>query len=66
MNWSTDPNHPDTDRDGLDDGEEILAYGTNATREDTDGDGLLDGEEVNDGAQHLAPRLRVQPRGGLV
>jgi hypothetical protein len=41
-----DPNNPDTDGDGLKDGEEIYVYGTNPKNEDTDGDDLLDGQEV--------------------
>lgn len=42
----TDPNNPDTDGDGLKDGEEVRTYMTNPLNTDTDGDGLLDGEEV--------------------
>ncbi len=42
----TDPLDPDTDHDGLTDGEEINIYKTNPTNPDTDGDGLTDGEEV--------------------
>lgn len=42
----TDPNNPDTDADGLKDGEEVLTYLTNPLNPDTDGDGLKDGEEV--------------------
>jgi len=41
----TDPLDPDTDADGLSDGEEI-ALGTDPTDTDTDGDGLTDSEEV--------------------
>jgi len=44
----TDPNDPDSDNDGLDDGEEVNEYGTNPLDEDTDDDALNDGEEVND------------------
>jgi outer membrane protein OmpA-like peptidoglycan-associated protein len=43
----TDPRNPDTDGDGLTDGEEVLKYSTNPLNRDTDGDGLSDGEEVN-------------------
>ncbi len=43
----TNPNNPDTDGDGLNDGAEILIYLTNATNPDTDGDGLTDGLEIN-------------------
>jgi len=43
----TDPKNPDTDGDGLKDGEEVMKYKTNPLNQDTDGDGLKDGEEVN-------------------
>lgn len=51
-NWreaelGTDPNNPDTDGDGLSDGDEVRIWGTNPLRRDTDGDGLSDGDEVN-------------------
>ncbi len=42
----TDPRNPDTDGDGLKDGEEVHTYKTNPLNPDTDGDGLKDGEEV--------------------
>ena len=42
----TDPDNPDTDTDGLLDGEEVLTWGTNPLNRDTDGDILLDGDEV--------------------
>lgn len=42
----TDPNNPDTDGDGLTDGQEVLVYHTNPLKSDTDGDGLSDGDEV--------------------
>ncbi len=44
--YGTDPNNPDTDGDGLTDGEEVKRYHTNPLNPDTDGDGLPDGEEV--------------------
>jgi hypothetical protein len=44
---STDPLDPDTDGDGLTDGDEVLVYGTDPLVPDTDGDGLTDGDEVN-------------------
>lgn len=43
----TDPNNPDTDGDGLKDGEEVNTFMTNPLNPDTDGDGLSDGAEVN-------------------
>jgi len=45
--FGTNPNNPDTDNDGLSDGDEIRKYKTNPLRADTDGDGLTDGDEVN-------------------
>ena len=42
----TDPLNPDTDGDGLGDGEEVKTYGTNPLVPDTDSDGLGDGDEV--------------------
>jgi outer membrane protein OmpA-like peptidoglycan-associated protein len=44
--YGTDPKNPDTDSDGLKDGEEVKRYRTNPLRSDTDGDGLTDGDEV--------------------
>ncbi|MBN1149437.1 MAG: PD40 domain-containing protein [Anaerolineales bacterium] len=41
-----DPNKPDTDADGLLDGEEVKVYNTAPKKPDTDADRLLDGEEV--------------------
>jgi outer membrane protein OmpA-like peptidoglycan-associated protein len=43
----TDPNNPDTDGDGLWDGDEVKVYFTDPLNPDTDGDGLKDGEEVH-------------------
>lgn len=42
----TNPDNPDTDGDGLLDGEEVLLYGTNPLVRDTDNDGLSDFDEV--------------------
>jgi outer membrane protein OmpA-like peptidoglycan-associated protein len=44
----TDKKNPDTDSDGLSDGEEYLTYQTDPLRADTDGDGLSDGAEVRE------------------
>jgi len=41
-----DPTNPDTDGDGVADGDEPNIYGTDALNADTDGDGLSDGEEL--------------------
>ena len=42
----TDPMNPDSDGDGLNDGEEYLTLKTDPLKADTDGDGLGDAEEV--------------------
>ena len=42
----TDPNNPDTDGDGLTDGEEAYTYFTNPLKPDTDDDGLTDCQEI--------------------
>jgi hypothetical protein len=42
----TDPWNPDTDGDGLKDGEEVDTYKTDPMKADSDGDGLSDGDEV--------------------
>jgi hypothetical protein len=41
-----DPANPDTDADGVADGDEINIYGTDPLVADTDGDGVFDGEEL--------------------
>ena len=51
----TDINNPDTDRDGLLDGEEVFFYGTSPLLADTDGDTLPDGSEVTYGSNPLVP-----------
>ena len=38
---------PDTDGDGLSDGEEVKLYGTDPLDSDSDGDGLSDGDELD-------------------
>jgi len=45
----TDPNNPDTDGDGLTDGQEVLMYHTNPLLFSTDGTGISDGIEVETG-----------------
>lgn len=44
--YGTDPYDPDTDDDGLSDGEEVKIYSTDPLNPDTDLDGLKDGAEV--------------------
>jgi hypothetical protein len=41
-----DPTNPDTDGDGVADGDEPNLYGTDPLNGDTDGDGVSDGEEL--------------------
>lgn len=49
QDFGTDETNPDTDGDGLLDGEEVHVWGTDPLNPDTDGDTFLDGQEVNDG-----------------
>lgn len=42
----TYPENPDSDGDGIMDGEEVKRYRTNPLRADSDGDGLADGDEI--------------------
>jgi hypothetical protein len=41
-----DPRNPDSDGDGILDGDEVNRYGTDPESGDTDGDGLWDGDEL--------------------
>jgi hypothetical protein len=41
-----DPGNPDTDGDGVADGDEVTLYFTDPSSWDTDGDGISDGEEL--------------------
>jgi len=45
--WETDPLDPDSDGDGLNDGDEIKKFATNPLDPDSDSDGLNDGNEIN-------------------
>ncbi len=51
----TDPVDPDTDGDGLSDGDEVNRHGTDPTDEDSDGGGTSDGVEVRWGTDPLDP-----------
>jgi hypothetical protein len=51
----TDPHNPDTDGDGLSDGDEVHIFHTNPLVVDTDGDGIPDGLEVKLGTDPLDP-----------
>jgi hypothetical protein len=41
-----DPTNPDTDGDGVADGDEVTIYFTDPYTADSDGDGLVDGDEL--------------------
>jgi uncharacterized repeat protein (TIGR01451 family) len=51
----TNPNNPDTDGDGLKDGEEVNLWKTNPLLADTDGDGWNDDREIEEGTNPLDP-----------
>ena len=51
--YRTAPDNPDTDRDGLNDHEEIFQWHTDPLRLDTDGDRIGDGDEVDQGLDPL-------------
>lgn len=53
LQLGTRPDNPDTDGDGLNDGDEVIRWQTNPLVSDTDGDGLSDGEEVRRGLNPL-------------
>lgn len=42
----SDPRNPDTDGDGIRDGDEVFTYYTDPLKPDTDGDGLTDYDEI--------------------
>ena len=50
----TNPRMPDSDLDGLSDGDEFNVYRTNPLKQDTDDDGFTDREEVMEGGNPLA------------
>ena len=49
----TDPNDPDSDDDGLNDGDEVNIHGTDPLDENTDGDCFDDGVEIEQGTDPL-------------
>ncbi|MGD1073641.1 MAG: Ig-like domain-containing protein [Bryobacteraceae bacterium] len=51
----TNPINPDTDGDGLTDGDEVNKYHTNPLLADTDGDEIPDGVEITTGTNPLDP-----------
>ncbi|BBM04122.1 hypothetical protein GL2_41960 [Microbulbifer sp. GL-2] len=52
--FGTHADNPDTDNDGVNDGDELLIYGSNPFVADTDADGLSDAAEVELGTSLLA------------
>jgi hypothetical protein len=66
-NTGTNPSNPDSDNDGLSDGQEVNTYGTNPLLTDTDGDGAPDGVEVTAGTNPKQnsslpkPVISIQP-----
>ena len=59
----TDPNNPDSDADGLQDGEEVRVYITDPLNPDSDADGLKDGAEVK---THGTDPLKADTDGDLL
>jgi outer membrane protein OmpA-like peptidoglycan-associated protein/opacity protein-like surface antigen len=59
----TDPFDPDTDKDGLSDGDEVNRYRTDPLNRDTDYDSLGDGDEVR---KHKTDPLKRDTDGGGV
>jgi hypothetical protein len=53
VDLGTDPGDPDTDDDGLEDGEEVNDFGTNPLDADSDDDGSNDGNEITLGTDPL-------------
>jgi len=55
MELSTDINNPDSDNDGLSDGDEVIIWKTDPLNPDSDGDSYKDGTEVRNGYNPLGP-----------
>lgn len=49
LKYTTDPNNPDTDYDGIADSDELQVYNSDPLVADTDGDGFEDGLEARNG-----------------
>ena len=60
-NTGSDPNDPDTDGDGLNDGDEVNVHSTNPNLADSDGDGANDPTELSLGSN---PTGGTIPSGG--
>ena len=61
----TDPLDPDSDQDGLLDGQEIT-LATDPLDPDTDGDGILDGDEISFGLDPLVANTTTTVIGTIV
>jgi hypothetical protein len=68
----SDPRNPDSDSDGISDGDEVNTYGTDPLRTDSDGDGQADAMELAAGTSPLAngsvfrvTALTRTPQGGM-
>lgn len=61
---STDPQNPDSDGDGLKDGEEAKIHNTNPLLADSDGDGLGDKQELE--VHHTNPRNKDGDNDGFL
>jgi outer membrane protein OmpA-like peptidoglycan-associated protein/opacity protein-like surface antigen len=59
----TDPHNPDTDGDGIPDGEEVHTTHTDPLKKDTDGDGLSDFDEIT--RTHTDPTIADSDHDGL-
>ena len=54
--YKGDPNNPDTDGDGISDGEEVYEYRTRVNLADTDKDGFTDKQEIDLETNPLSPK----------
>lgn len=58
----TDPTNPDTDGDGLSDGDEVTNYKTDPKNKDTDGDGYDDKNELDHGYNPRVNEAALKPK----
>lgn len=61
----TNPSRPDTDDDGLSDGQEVNDYQTDPLKLDTDGDGMTDGDEASGQYGNISPTNPDTDNDGL-
>jgi hypothetical protein len=67
--WTGDPggfDNPDSDNDGISDGDEVKVYGTDPTSADTDNDGISDYDELELGEDPIVPITEGYPFWMLV